>query len=107
MRPDELPPPDRKIGRIDVELDDGVIRGRIGPYPHRKIEVYECDPWDPLKRRLRKDLRVIALGWCAMAAVGIALVIFWPSATTTTMAGLIGISAAVVTWQVYRVIKRA
>jgi hypothetical protein len=59
------------------------------------------------KARARRDLKVIVLGWCAMAAVGTALAIWWPSATMTTMAVLIGVSAAVVTWQVYRVIKRA
>ena len=59
------------------------------------------------KARARRDLKVIVLGWCGMSAVGTALAIWWPSATTVTMAFLIGVSAAVVTWQVYRVIKHS
>jgi hypothetical protein len=59
------------------------------------------------RNRLRKDLQVIALGWCAMAATGVVLAICWPSATATTMAALITVAAVVVTWQVYRVIRRA
>jgi hypothetical protein len=63
--------------------------------------------WDDLRNRLHRDLKVIALGWCAMAAVGMILAICWPSAPVITVAALMAVAAAVVTWEVYRVIRRA
>ena len=88
---------------IRAALEAGAESGKYEPVKSRKIQVYE---WPTHKGRLRQDLTAIALGWCTMAAIGAAVAIFWPSATTSTMGALIMVSAVVVTWQVYRVIKR-